>query len=145
MIRPYKQGDEISIAALEKECFSEPWSAEDVAESAAEGVMFFVFEEGGKTVGYAGLQTVLDEGYITNVAVSRSHRRQGVGKALLEEFDKAAEKFSLSFISLEVRESNTAAIALYASCGYKNEGVRKDFYRDPRENAIIMTKRRHTL
>ncbi len=145
MIRPYKQGDEIAIATLEKECFSEPWSAEAVSESAAEGVMFFVFEEGGNIVGYAGLQTALDEGYITNVAVSQNHRRQGIGKALLDALDKKADNLLLSFISLEVRESNTAAIALYASCGYENAGVRKDFYRDPRENAIIMTKRRQTL
>ncbi len=144
MIRPYKRGDEVSIAALEKECFSEPWSAEAVNESAAEGVMFFVFEENGNIVGYVGLQTVLDEGYITNVAVSRDYRRRGIGKALIEALDQKADDIPLSFISLEVRESNTAAIFLYTSCGYENAGVRKGFYRNPRENAIIMTKRRQT-
>ena len=141
MIRPYKQGDEIAIAALERECFSEPWSAEAVSESAAEVVMFFVFEEGGNIIGYAGLQTALDEGYITNVAVSQNHRRQGIGKALLAELHKTAERLSLSFISLEVRESNAAAIKLYSNLGFKVEGKRRDFYTKPTEAALVMIYR----
>lgn len=145
MIRPYRNGDAAAIAALEKECFSEPWSKQAVENSADEGIRFFVYEENGAIIGYIGLQTVLDEGYITNVAVSPDNRRKGIGKALLETLDSKAEELSLSFISLEVRESNTAAIALYNLCGYKNEGIRKRFYTNPDENAIIMTKRRKTL
>ena len=142
MIREYRKGDETAIAELEKECFSDPWSAEAVLESVASRVRFFVFEEDEKIVGYVGLQTVLDEGYITNIAVSSAHRRKGLGKALLNMLDKFAEELSLSFISLEVRESNLSAIKLYAAAGYLSDGIRPNFYENPRENAIIMTKRR---
>lgn len=142
MIREYRKGDETAIAELEKECFSDPWSAEAILESAASRVRFFVFEENEKIVGYVGLQTVLDEGYITNIAVSSAHRRKGIGKSLLNTLDKLAEELSLSFISLEVRESNLSAIELYTGAGYLSDGIRPNFYENPRENAIIMTKRR---
>ncbi len=142
MIREYRKGDERAIAELEKECFRDPWSAEAVLESAASGVRFFVFEENAQIIGYVGLQTVLDEGYITNIAVSSAHRRKGVGKALLNTLDKTARELSLSFISLEVRESNLSAIELYTKTGYLSDGKRPNFYENPRENAIIMTKRR---
>lgn len=142
MIREYRKGDETAIAELEKECFSDPWSAEAVLESVASHVRFFVFEEKEKIVGYVGLQTVLDEGYITNIAVSSAHRRKGIGKSLLNTLDKFAEELSLSFISLEVRESNLSAIELYTGAGYLSDGIRPNFYENPRENAIIMTKRR---
>lgn len=142
MIREYRKGDETAIAELEKECFSDPWSAEAILESAASRVRFFVFEEKEKIVGYVGLQTVLDEGYITNIAVSSAHRRKGIGKSLLNTLDKLAEELSLSFISLEVRESNLSAIELYTGAGYLSDGIRPNFYENPRENAIIMTKRR---
>ena len=142
MIREYRKGDETAIAELEKECFSDPWSAEAILESAASRVRFFVFEENEKIVGYVGLQTVLDEGYITNIAVSSVHRRKGIGKSLLNTLDKLAEELSLSFISLEVRESNLSAIELYTGAGYLSDGIRPNFYENPRENAIIMTKRR---
>lgn len=142
MIREYRSGDEIFIALLEKECFADPWSAEGVVSSAAEGVRFFVFEENDRILGYVGLQTVLDEGYITNIAVTKSARGKGIGKMLLQYLDSIAEDSSLSFISLEVRESNTAAISLYEKCGYESMGKRPSFYENPREDAIIMTKRR---
>lgn len=142
MIREFLSGDEIFIALLEKECFAAPWSAEGVVSSAAEGVRFFVFEENDRILGYVGLQTVLDEGYITNIAVTKSARGRGIGKMLLQYLDSIAEDSSLSFISLEVRESNTAAISLYEKCGYESMGKRPTFYENPREDAIIMTKRR---
>ena len=85
---------------------------------------------------------LLDEGYITNVAVKKDCRNCGIGKELLSKVDKKADALGLSFISLEVRQSNVAAISLYEKQGYKNEGVRKNFYKSPVENAIIMTKRR---
>ncbi len=142
MIREFLSGDEKFIAELENECFADPWSAEGVVSSAAEGVRFFVFEENGRILGYVGLQTVLDEGYITNIAVTKSARGRGIGKMLLTHLDKVAEDSVLSFISLEVRESNTPAIGLYEKSGYENMGKRPAFYENPREDAIIMTKRR---
>ena len=142
MIREYRKGDETAIATLEKECFSEPWSSDAIVSSANEGILFFVYECENKIVGYVGLQTVLDEGYITNIAVTSSKRREGIGKALLENLDNVANSLSLSFISLEVRQSNTSAINLYTKMGYSVDGIRPNFYENPRENAIIMTKRR---
>jgi ribosomal-protein-alanine N-acetyltransferase len=129
------------IVALERICFSEPWSEESILDFYKNGTKFFVAEENGKVLGYVGLSTVLDEGYITNVAVFPEHRKRGIGKALLERVFSYAKDNALSFVSLEVRKSNLAAISLYEKLGFKTEGERKNFYRDPVENALIMTKR----
>ena len=91
-------------------------------------------------VGYAGLQAVLDEGYITNVAVRPDCRKQGVAGKLLQVFLDFAEGNHLAFLSLEVRASNYDAIALYGSRGFRSVGRRKNYYEHPREDAIIMTK-----
>lgn len=130
-----------SIAELEKICFSEPWSADAIMDSFRSGTVFLVAEKDGKVLGYVGIKPVLDEGYITNVAVFPEYRRMGVGAALMHSLDRLARNKGLAFISLEVRKSNLPAISLYESFGYKTEGVRKNFYRDPLEDAIIMTKR----
>jgi ribosomal-protein-alanine N-acetyltransferase len=129
------------IAKLEKVCFSEPWSENAIIESFKSGTIFLVATIGKKVLDYLVIQPVLDEGYITNVAVFREYRRMGVGKALMNATDRLAKEKNLSFVTLEVRESNTPAITLYDGFGYKNEGLRKNFYSDPKENAIIMTKR----
>lgn len=129
------------IASLEDLCFSEPWSEEGILEAYRLGTRFFVAERGKNFMGYIGIKAVIDEGYITNVAVYPQYRRMGVAAALLNKvFDFAKEK-GLSFVSLEVRASNTAAVSLYQKTGFKEEGRRKDFYRLPREDALIMTKR----
>ena len=129
------------IARLESLCFSEPWSEEGILEANRCGTKFFVAEMGSKLMGYIGMKAVIDEGYITNVAVFPQYRRRGVAAALLEKVFEYAEEKRLSFVSLEVRASNTAAVALYEKKGFKEEGRRKDFYRLPREDALIMTKR----
>ncbi len=129
------------IARLEKICFSEPWSEETLLDAYKNGTRFFVAEENKKVLGYVGISCILDEGYITNVAVFPEHRRRGVGKALLERVFSHAGDTGLSFVSLEVRESNIPAISLYESLGFKREGKRKRFYRAPEEDALILTKR----
>ena len=96
-------------------------------------------DNSGAVVGYAGLQVVLDEGYITNVAVRPDYRRQGIAGELLGVFRRFAEGNKLAFLTLEVRESNAAARALYSKYGYKEVGVRKNYYDHPKENAILMT------
>ena len=140
MIRYFESGDERKIAKLEKECFSSPWSEQAVLDSANSDCVFVLYEDDGIVKGYAGLQIVLDEGYITNVAVCPSFRHQGIARALMEELIKKLD--TLSFISLEVRESNLAAINLYSGLGFKEEGKRKNFYDAPKEDARILTKRR---
>ena len=129
------------IAKLEALCFSEPWSEEGILEAYRLGTKFFVAESDKNLMGYIGIKAVIDEGYITNVAVYPKYRGIGVATALINKvFDFAKEK-GLSFVSLEVRASNTQAVSLYEKTGFKEEGRRKDFYRLPREDALIMTKR----
>lgn len=129
------------IARLEALCFSEPWSEEGILEAYRLGTKFFIAENSKQLMGYIGIKAVIDEGYITNVAVYPQYRGIGVATALINKvFDFAKEK-GLSFVSLEVRASNAAAVSLYEKTGFKEEGRRKDFYRLPREDALIMTKR----
>ncbi len=129
------------IARLEELCFAEPWSEEGILEAYRLGTRFFVAEEAGSLIGYIGVKAVIDEGYITNIAVFPQYRRKGVASSLLNKVFAFAKEKRLSFVSLEVRPSNTAAVSLYEKAGFKEEGRRKDFYRLPREDALIMTKR----
>ena len=129
------------IARLEKECFSTPWSEQTIEDAFKTGTRFFVAQKDNSVLGYVGISAILDEGYITNVAVFPEARQQGVASALLNSLFKFAKENSLSFISLEVRESNNAAISLYQKFGFKTEGKRKNFYSAPQEDALIMTKR----
>ena len=130
-----------AVAKLEKTCFSEPWSEDALLESYRHGTKFFVAEKAGRLLGYAGVNAVADEGYITNVAVFPSCRRQGVGTALIGKVLAFAKERGLAFVSLEVRASNREAITLYEKAGFRQEGRRKEFYRAPKEDALIMTKR----
>ncbi len=130
-----------AIAELEKECFSLPWSEKTLTEAMGNNTVFFVAQRGKKTIGYVGISRVLDEGYITNVAVSKNYRKKGVGTALLNRVFGLAKDENLSFISLEVRLSNQNALSLYEKFGFKEEGKRKNFYDNPKEDALILTKR----
>lgn len=130
-----------AVAELERVCFSEPWSENTLLQSLENGISFFTAKENGKVLGYVGISCVLDEGYVTNIAVFPEYRKKGVATALIERLFSLARDSKLSFISLEVRPSNTAAIALYEKMGFKKEGQRKGFYRNPVEDAYIMTKR----
>lgn len=95
--------------------------------------------EDGTILGYAGLLVVLDEGYITNVAVRPEYRRQGIAGELLGVFRRFAEGNRMAFLTLEVRDSNASARALYAKHGFSEVGVRKNYYDHPKEDAVIMT------
>lgn len=128
------------IARLEKLCFSSPWSEKAVLESMDSGTLFYKAVIGGNTAGYLGIKTVLDEGYITNIAVAPEYRHKGIGSALLKRLEQDMAAKGLSFISLEVRLSNSSAQSLYTKFGYKVTGERRDFYTNPKENALIMTK-----
>ena len=130
------------VAELERICFSTPWSRTMLAEELDNALSAFLvaLDESGKVVGYAGLQVVLDEGYITNVAVRPECRRQGIAGKLLQVFLDFAQGNHLAFLTLEVRASNYDAIALYGSRGFRSVGRRKNYYEHPKEDAIIMTK-----
>jgi len=131
-----------SLVELEKLCFSLPWSEEVLRSQLPDDRHVFLIaqDEGGSVLGYVGLMHILDEGYISNVAVSPSARRSGIGKSLLSELIRRAEQLELSFLTLEVRRSNTPARSLYAYCGFEAVGERKNYYDFPTEDAIIMTK-----
>ena len=128
------------VVDIEAATFSDPWS-----ELAFRGVMenprsrFLVAEEAGQVLGYLGMQLVLDEGYISNVAVAAPCRRQGIGAKLMAAAVGIARQEALSLLTLEVRVSITAAIALYERYGFTALGRRRGFYRFPREDAYVMT------
>lgn len=131
-----------AIADLEQVCFSHPWSRKGLAQELVNpNASFFAAELGSppEVAGYLGMHHVLDEGYIANVAVFPKHRRKGVASALLCHLVEYARALSLSFLTLEVRASNQAAISLYTALGFAKAGVRPGFYQDPAEDAWIMT------
>ena len=130
------------VAELERLCFSVPWSRNMLAEELdnALSAMLVALDDQGRVAGYAGLQVILDEGYITNVAVRPDCRRQGVAGQILQVFLDFAQAQGLAFLTLEVRASNQAAILLYGSRGFRGMGRRKNYYEHPREDAVLMTK-----
>lgn len=129
------------IAAIEKECFSRPWTVEMLREELFNpAASYIVAEDGeGNVLGYAGMRAVLDEGYIDNIAVRPDCRRRGIAGALLEVFCRFGT-VHLAFLTLEVRESNEAAIGLYEKHGFSAAGRRKGYYENPCEDAILMTR-----
>ena len=141
VIRKMTDTDIEAVAEIEKSCFSSPWTREGLeSELANPQAEFFVLECEGTVAAYMGMHIVLDECYIANVAVSPAFRKRGFGERLVKNALSVAEKKSCSFITLEVRVSNTPAIALYEKCGFERVGERKNFYSSPTENALIMTR-----
>lgn len=137
LIKRMEKEDIDGVFNIENECFSHPWSKEDLEKQLdLDTSVFLVAKENNDIVGYMGVQIFSGEGYVTNVATLPEFRRMGVARALIQE----VLKHEMEFLTLEVRESNTPAINLYAKFGFKNMGIRPNFYRDPIENAIIMTK-----
>ncbi len=135
-------GDAGELARLEAACFAHPRSEVAILGEIGqpERYLLVTAKQAGELLGYAGLEYVLDEGYLTDVAVFPAVRRRGVGRSLLLELERRGRELGLSFLTLEVREGNAAAIALYRSLGYKEAGHRRNFYTDPREDALLMTK-----
>ena len=127
------------VAHLESLCFSEPWSVASLRfllSEAACGVV--ALSPAGRVLGYGGMVIAPDEGQITNVAVHPDSRRMGVGRAVTEALAAEAHRRSLPSVSLEVRASNLPAVALYESLGYAVAGKRRNFYRHPTEDALVM-------
>lgn len=143
-IVPMDRGHIPQIAALERACFSMPWSERLLEDALFDPqASFIVADDGdGNILGYAGLHAILDEGYIDNVAVAPDARRHGVASALLDVFCRFGAAH-LAFLSLEVRASNAPAIALYEKFGFQEAGRRKHYYQNPKEDALILTKEFH--
>ncbi|MGN1112097.1 MAG: ribosomal protein S18-alanine N-acetyltransferase [Acutalibacteraceae bacterium] len=131
-----------AIAEIERQCFSKPWSENAIAaELDNESAHFYVAKLNGEVVGYIGMHCAADECYIANVGVLKDYRRMGVGSALVKYASDKAKEMKMSFISLEVRPSNTAAVRIYERFGFERVGLRKDFYSEPKEDGAIMTLR----
>ncbi len=127
-----------ALAAIEAACFSTPWSATALAEELDNPLaVFLVAVDGDRVLGYVGCHVLVDEGYIDNVAVSPAARRHGIGRALLAALEQTAHQKQLYRLTLEVRVSNTAAIALYEGAGYIRDAVRPGLYRLPTEDGAI--------
>lgn len=138
-VRAFRPGDEAAVAALERLCFADPWSENAVKEAVAYGTVYYLAADGDTVIGYAGVKPVLDEGQIANIAVAPDRRGRGIGKTLLAALLDGARKAGLATVTLEVRPSNTAALALYRGAGFAETGRRRHFYTHPDEDAILMT------
>ncbi len=128
------------LAVIEKECFSTPWSEKALRDELSNpNARFLVAFCDGEISGYIGAHNIIGEVYITNVAVSLAHRRKGIGEKLVGSLIELSESENADFVTLEVRESNNSAINLYKKMKFKEVGKRKNFYENPREDAILMT------
>lgn len=142
-VRPMRAEDLESVARLEQTCFSESWS-EKLLRSGLDNRLdsYLVYEELGAVLGYCVLRTLADEGEIQRIAVDPAFRRQGIARKLMESMAAVARMKGAREVALEVRESNVSARKLYESYGFRQEAVRRDYYRNPAEDAIIMWNRR---
>lgn len=130
-----------NIANLEKSCFGKSsLSKKSLFESFKNDMYYFVGAKiENKLVGYAGMYSILSEGYVLNIAVDKNFRKLKIGSNLVINLLEKSRNLKLNFLTLEVRESNLPAIKLYEKFDFKKTGIRKDFYNFPKENAIIMT------
>jgi len=127
-----------TVAQIEKECFSLPWSEASFEDSLAREDTVFLVCEDLDVVGYIGMYLSFEEGEITNVAVTPSYRQRGCGNLLIQAIKEEAKARAAESVILEVRVSNVPAISLYKKHGFEEIGIRKNFYEHPSEDAIIM-------
>lgn len=129
-----------AIAAIEQECFSDPWTQQAIqSQLTGPNHIFLAAVDGENVAGYVGLMYVIDEGYIANVAVTADYRRQHIADLLIAELVRRGQELHLAFLTLEVRASNEPAQALYRKHGFEVVGLRKRYYEKPREDALLMT------
>ena len=130
-----------AVAALEKICFSDPWSENSVSSELKNKLsLWLVAEENGTVAGYIGSQTCGEESDVMNVAVHPDFRRRGIAEALVNALVAELKAIGSHCLTLEVRASNVPAIALYEKMGFSEIGRRKNYYRNPREDALILRK-----
>lgn len=142
VVRRMQKEDLPEVCRIEKDNFSLPWSEKSFLESMErKDTVFLAALSEEEVAGYIGCYCIAGEGEITNVAVKDGYRRKGIGGMLLERLYEEGKALDTFEFFLEVRESNEAAIALYTRQGFVKEGIRKNFYERPVENAVIMVKR----
>ena len=129
------------VAELEKICFADPWSEKSIASELENPLSYWLVAlDEDRVVGYAGSQTVLGETDMMNVAVRPEYRRQGIAEALILALIGQLRRRQSHCLTLEVRDSNTSARALYGKLGFLEIGRRRNYYRNPREDALILRK-----
>lgn len=141
-VSPAVPADAEELSRLEAACFSHPRSKAAVLSEIGqpERYLLLVCKVRGELAGYVGLEYVLDEGYITDLAVFPEYRRQGIATELMRELERRGRELKLRFLTLEVRAGNLAALELYRALGYQEAGRRPGFYSDPKEDAVLLTR-----
>lgn len=142
VFRNLKECDIEAIVALEKNVFSDAWSSQSIRETSNQKQAFItVAEEGGVVVGYCIIYFALDEAEIARIAVDESMRRQGIARRLLDYTCKCCKEKGTTCLLLDVRECNQSARAFYKNYGFAEDGIRKNFYENPKEDAVLMSMR----
>lgn len=130
------------VCALEEEVFSMPWHRESFQEMIEDkNACYLVALQQEEVVGACGLRNIVGDGEVTNVVTKKAYQNRGIGATLLNQLFSIGRTMGVEAYTLEVRVSNRPAIHLYQKLGFKEEGIRKNFYEKPREDALIMWKR----
>ena len=139
-VRSIKNSDVETVARLEKLYFTDAWSEKSILETMQQTQAFvLIAEEDSELIGYCIVYFALDEAEIARIAVEVSRRKQGVGQELLRAVCREGIQKGVERILLDVRENNLSALNLYRNFGFKEDGVRKNFYQNPKENAVLMS------
>ena len=139
-VRSIKETDVESVAKMEKLYFTDAWSEKSILETMQQAQAFvLVAEENEEIIGYCIVYFALDEAEIARIAVDASRRKQGVGQELLRATCRVGIQQGIERLLLDVRESNSAALNLYRSFGFVEDGIRKNFYENPKEHAVLMS------
>lgn len=140
-VRSMTEEDITAVAELEKATFTDAWTLEGIRDTFFQKQTFvIVAEESGNLKGYCIVYYVMDEGEIARIAVDETCRRQGVGRKILDYVSKICSEKGIDRMMLDVRESNQTARGFYRNYGFEEDGIRKDFYERPKEDAILMSK-----
>lgn len=141
IIRQMQIDDLEQVMEIENEAFSVPWTMNGFFTFLIRNdTLFLVAEDNGEICGYAGIVMVPGDGDITNIAVKESRRGNGIGRMLVKELIKESEEQGVSRVFLEVRKTNAPAIGLYEKMGFAQIGIRKDYYEEPKEDAVLMCR-----
>lgn len=129
------------VWAVESQVFNNPWSRSAFVDEMTDNDLahYLVLEDQGMIAGYAGMWIVVDEAHVTNIALLPDYQRQGLGEKLVRELIKTARERYAVMMTLEVRPSNTVAQSLYSKLGFLPQGIRRAYYSDNQEDALIMT------
>ncbi|CAM3623710.1 ribosomal protein S18-alanine N-acetyltransferase [Marinicrinis lubricantis] len=139
-IRKMKLEDIPVICEIEQECFTAPWSAEAFHHELIQNhfAHYYILEVNGAIAGYGGMWIIMDEAHVTNIAVRGKYRGKGCGELLLRKLQQSAVALGSVRMTLEVRVSNEVAQNLYRKLGFREAGIRKNYYSDNQEDALIM-------